>query len=66
MLSRSHAVLAALADCNLERNAGFAINNLAPFTVDARGNWWGDPAGPAGDGVSGNVDTGNPLPAPRP
>ena len=56
-------------DCNLARNGGFGVNNLAAFTVDARRNWWGDPAGPSGssgDGVSGNVDTSDPLPAPRP
>lgn len=55
-------------DCNLERNAGFGAYNLAPFRVDARRNWWGDPAGPtgpAGDGVSGNVDASEPRPAPR-
>jgi hypothetical protein len=32
--------------------------NVTPDTVDARDNWWGDPAGPlgpGGDGVAGNV-----------
>ena len=46
-------------ECNIERNGGFGINNRNPSMVDARRNWWGDPAGPlgpGGDGVSGNVD----------
>lgn len=38
--------------------AGIEVNNLSSFTVDAAGNWWGDPAGPggpAGDDVAGPV-----------
>lgn len=46
-------------DCNLERNTGAGVNNQGTFLVDARRNWWGDPAGalgPNGDGVMGVVD----------
>jgi hypothetical protein len=53
--------------CNLFGNGGDAINNSFTFTVNAANNWWGDPAGPAGpngDGVSGNVDAGLPLATP--
>ena len=48
----------SITGCNLVDNAGFGVNNLSAFTVDAAGNWWGDPAGPDGpdgDGVSGDV-----------
>ena len=47
-------------DCNIERNGGMGIRNNSSNAVDARQNWWGDPAGPSGqngDGVAGNVDT---------
>jgi hypothetical protein len=53
--------------CNLFGNRGDAINNQSSITVNARGNWWGDPAGPLGangDGTSGNVDASSPSPAP--
>jgi hypothetical protein len=46
-------------DCNIESNGGFGANNTTGASLDARGNWWGDPAGPMGpngDGVSANVD----------
>lgn len=46
-------------DCALEDNGGPGVRNLADDEVDARFNWWGDPAGPlgpAGDGVEGAVD----------
>lgn len=58
---------AEIHGCNLERNAGFGINNLGTSHVDARRNWWGDPAGPSGpsgDGVSGTVDTSGHLSSP--
>jgi hypothetical protein len=57
--------------CRIERNGGLGVNNLGTAMVDARRNWWGDPAGPngpAGDGVSANVDFSDFLaqaPAPR-
>jgi hypothetical protein len=58
-----------LHGCAVFGNAGLGVNNLQPasFTVDARGNWWGDPAGaggPTGDGVSAGVDASAPLGAP--
>ena len=55
-------------ETNLVNNE-FGVRNFALFRVDARRNWWGDPAGPdgpAGDGVSGNVDASEHLTAPRP
>jgi hypothetical protein len=54
-------------DCNIRNNAGRGVNNTAASTVNARRNWWGDPAGPlgpAGDGISGNVDASEPRPGP--
>lgn len=48
----------SITHCNLESNAGLGIGNYSNITVDARDNWWGDPAGPfgaAGDGVSNKV-----------
>jgi hypothetical protein len=45
-------------DCNLQGNVGPGLRNTAQTTLDARDNWWGDPAGPhgpAGDGVEGDV-----------
>ncbi|MEY2688814.1 MAG: hypothetical protein RL375_3012 [Pseudomonadota bacterium] len=63
----------AIHGCALFGNVGKGVNNLlfGAFTVDARSNWWGDPAGasgPAGDGVSAGVDASAPLgaaPAPN-
>lgn len=47
-----------ITDCNIERNGGTGVVNLGTSVVDARANWWGDPAGPlgpAGNGVRGPV-----------
>jgi hypothetical protein len=44
--------------CDIHGNAGVGLRNTAVDAVDAANNWWGDaagPAGPAGDGVAGNV-----------
>lgn len=36
---------------NIAGNAGLGLDNLDPMvTIDARGNWWGDTTGPAGQG----------------
>jgi hypothetical protein len=46
-------------ECNIERNGDVGVSNTGSPRVDARRNWWGDPAGPLGpngDGVSGDVD----------
>jgi hypothetical protein len=48
----------AINDCDITGNAGFGVNNLGAFTVDARDNWWDSAAGPGADGanaVSGAV-----------
>lgn len=54
-----------ISQCNIFSNGGVGVANpLVGFPVDARGNWWGDPAGPlgpAGDGVSGDVNTASPI-----
>lgn len=58
-----------VSGCNLVNNGGLGVSNTAAFTLDARANWWGDPAGPAGpagDGVSGFVDASGFLTAPAP
>jgi hypothetical protein len=47
-----------ITNCNIVGNAGVGVHNFHAEPVDARGNWWGDPAGPFGPngtGVSGNV-----------
>jgi hypothetical protein len=72
--SGSHGLLAetgavSVSACAISANAGNGIQNASPTTtlVNARGNWWGDAAGPlgaAGDGVSAGVDASQPLPAP--
>jgi hypothetical protein len=61
--------LPRITACNVFGNAQRAVNNSWSTTMqlDARGNWWGDPAGPQGplgDGSIGNVDASNPLGAP--
>jgi hypothetical protein len=58
-----------IRDCNLMGNAGPGVRNETEHLVDARRNWWGDPAGPdgpEGDGVEGPVDHSEPLGAPVP
>jgi hypothetical protein len=45
-------------DGNIRYNSGVGLRNVATEAVDARENWWGDPAGPEGphgDGVAGAV-----------
>jgi hypothetical protein len=60
---------ASVSGCSISNNAGNGIENhrASSFTIDARRNWWGDAAGPAGaagDGVSAGVDASSPLVAP--
>ena len=57
--------LPRITSCNIFGNAQQGA--VASLQLDARGNWWGDPAGPhgpRGDGSIGNVDASNPLGAP--
>ncbi len=61
--------LPRITSCNVFGNAQQGVNGgfNPSMQLDARGNWWGDPAGPQGangDGVLGYVDAGNPLAAP--
>jgi hypothetical protein len=61
--------LPRLTSCNVFGNAqqGVVGGSNTAMQLDARGNWWGDPAGPlgpAGDRVAGNVDASSPLAAP--
>jgi hypothetical protein len=60
---------ATVAGCSITNNIGLGVNNKrsAAYTVNARGNWWGDaagPGGPTGDGVSAGVEASAPLTAP--
>lgn len=45
-----------ISDSNIFGNAGWNILNNNPTQVDARYNWWGNPAGP-GSTASGNILT---------
>ncbi len=50
---------ARITGCNLENNRGDGVRNQSADSVDARGSWWGDPAGPlgpSGDGVTAGVN----------
>ncbi len=49
----SDAGSVSINGCNITGN-GIGIMNLANGSVDATGNWWGDPSGPSGN--SGTVD----------
>ncbi len=70
----SHGLVAdanavTVSGCNISNNGGNGVHNPNPatYTVNARGNWWGDAAGPlgaAGDGISPGVDAAQPLAAP--
>jgi hypothetical protein len=56
-----------ITGCNIFNNAGNGVYEISrDLTVNAQDNRWRDPvgpAGPAGDGVSGEVDASNPLAA---
>jgi hypothetical protein len=58
--------LPRMTSCNVFGNAHEGVSNYPQTNMqfDARGNWWGDPAGPQGDGVFGSVDASSPLAAP--
>jgi hypothetical protein len=72
--SGSHGVLAATegltaSNCSFFGNLGNAIENPKPaaYTVNAKGNWWGDPSGPNGafgNRVSAGVDASLPQATP--
>jgi hypothetical protein len=49
-----------------EGNAVHAVESRGGATVDARYNWWGDPAGPDDDDCAGNVTCTRPLSSPPP
>lgn len=52
-------VTAVVRNCNMVDNGGPGIESQDLSFADAEDNWWGDaagPTGPAGDGVSGDVD----------
>jgi hypothetical protein len=52
--------------CSLVGNHSPGVLNETEHLVDARGTWWGDPAGPDGDGAAGPVDHSGQLGAPVP
>jgi hypothetical protein len=60
--------LPQVTSCNVVGNVEHGVaNGSGTQPLDARGNWWGDPAGPGGpqgEGVEGNVDASNPLALP--
>jgi hypothetical protein len=69
VLSQFPQTNVTIAGCNIFNNAGQGVQNggTGNATVNAQGNWWGDPAGPNGpngDGISAAVDASNPLAAP--
>ena len=59
-----------VSSCNIVGNisgASALVQATLAARLDARGNWWGDPAGPQGpkaNDVSGPIDASNPLTAP--
>jgi parallel beta-helix repeat protein len=58
---------ASIRNCVFESNRNAGVWNVGPALLDARFNWWGDPAGPLGpdgDGVQGNVDYSSHLTSP--
>ena len=66
VLSQFPQTNVTISGCNIFNNAGQGVQNggSGNATVNAQGNWWGDPAGPNGpngDGVSAAVDASNPL-----
>lgn len=63
------AAAVTVSGCNFSGNVGFALRNERAdgSGIVARGNWWGDPAGPPATGpnaVSPSVDTAAPAAAP--
>ena len=67
LLTAGDANTITVNSCNFFENGGVGVSNGALNTLDATGNWWGDPAGPNGpngDGVAGNVDISGALASP--
>ena len=66
----SGSATARVSSCNIVGNlaeGAFVLAHPTLAPLDARGNWWGDPAGPQGpkgNDVSGHIDASNPLTAP--
>ncbi|HEX2167386.1 MAG TPA: right-handed parallel beta-helix repeat-containing protein, partial [Longimicrobiales bacterium] len=58
IIARASSAGASISGCVFESNRNAGVWNVAAEPLDARFNWWGDPAGPlgpGGDGVQGNV-----------
>ena len=60
-------------DNNIQGNTLYGVYNASSLvTIEARGNWWGDPSGPGGEGpgtgdaVFGNIEYSPWLSAPSP
>jgi hypothetical protein len=62
-VSSTSSYSVSVTDSDISGNTDYGVNNtVTTVTVDATGNWWGDPSGPSGvgpgtgDAVSANVD----------
>jgi hypothetical protein len=67
VLSAGDATAISITSSNFSGNSGVGVRNGDLGSLDATGNWWGDPGGPNGpngDGVAGNVDFSGALAAP--
>jgi len=67
VLSAGDATTISVTSSNFSGNSGVGVRNGDLGSLNATGNWWGDPGGPNGpngDGVAGNVDVSGALAAP--